>query len=91
MTMQTVSKFDLSEPDSVRLVVNTAVMAAPNVPGLRVATARREGVAGVYIWIPNYTWRNGQIVTAADELAPEGIKGDADGSANTPVVVGQDA
>jgi len=91
MTMQTVNKFDLSEPDSARLVVNTAVMAAPNVPGLRVAAARREGVPGIYIWIPNYTWRDGQIVTAADELPPQGVQGNADGGANTAIVVSQDA
>lgn len=64
MSMETVTKFDLSEPDSARLVVNTAVMARPNVPGLRVATARREGVAGIYIWIPGYVWQDGQIVVA---------------------------
>lgn len=71
MTMQTVNKFDLSEPDSVRLVVNTAVMAAPNVPGLRVATARRDGTPGIYIWIPGYVWLDGQIVAVPGAAAPE--------------------
>lgn len=70
MGMETVTKFDLSEPDSARLVVNTAVMARPNVPGLRVATARHEGVAGIYIWIPGYVWKDGQIVALpAEEIA----------------------
>ena len=69
--METVNRFDLSEPDSARLVVNTAVMARPNVPGLRVATAKREGVAGIYIWIPGYVWQDGQIVaTTAEAEAP---------------------
>jgi hypothetical protein len=76
MGMETVSKFDLSEPDSARLVVNTAVMARPNVPGLRVATARREGVAGIYIWIPGYVWVDGQII-AAPPQEPAAVEAEA--------------
>ena len=70
MTMQTVNRFDLSEADSARLVVNTAVTARANVPGLHVASAKRNGAAGIYIWIPGYVWQDGQIVAAPSEELP---------------------
>ena len=75
--METVNKLDLSEPDSVRLVVNTAVMARPNVPGLRVVAARYEGEVGIYIWIPGYVWKDGQIVAAPSEELPLVATGEA--------------
>lgn len=92
MTMQTVNKFDLGEADSARLVVNTAVMARPNVPGLHVASARRGGVAGIYIWIPGYVWDGGQIVaapTTPDVLAPKSVEGNAKNGGNGSIVAGE--
>ena len=71
-SIETVSRFELSEADSVRIVVNTAVMARPNVPGLKVATAKRAGEPGIYVWIPGYLWDGKQIVAIDETVATSG-------------------
>ena len=45
---------DITEVDAVTLVVNTAVIAANSGHGVVVANAKRNGLPGILVWMPNY-------------------------------------
>lgn len=62
---------DLSEVDAVRLVANTAVVAKESGHNVMIKVATIGGQVGILVFMPGYTFADGEIVAKLPLVANE--------------------